>query len=218
VVLGFSVNVLNGGLSGEKALVSDYSKSRTVRYAQGNGDLTDELDGWLQQHVALYRDRSVLRQPFSGPSASSVYDPPLSTDGWNKGFVEGRLRSDAAATATAVAEIKGAILANYDVSQGKTEALGQLIDRLRSEGAQVVLVTMPVSADFIAAVPGGSPSYQAALGRLLEVGLRHGAVTARAGEWPAADFADAGHLNQAGTARMTAWLSSELSRVLGAGT
>lgn len=216
VVLGFSANVLSGPIAGRSPLVSAYTKSRTVRYAQGSGDLLDNLDGWLQQHVALYRERSVLRQPFSASGNSSVYDPPLSTEGWNEGFAEGHLQTGPAATTEAVAAIRHDLLNDYHVGPAQVAALGRLIDQLRNAGAEVVLVAMPVSADFVDAIPGGPSSYESAIGRLLATGRAHGALTSSAGEWPAADFADAAHLNQTGTARMTAWMSSELAHVLGA--
>ena len=216
VVLGFSANVLNGDISGERALVSGYTKSRTVRYTEGNGDLLDNLDGWLRQHVALYRERSVLRQPFSSPSGSSVYDPPLSNQGWNEGFAGGHLQTGPASTMAAMAAIKADLLSNFELGAGKVDALGRLIDQLRNAGVEVVLVAMPVSADFAAAIPGGTSYYQMAIDRLLATGKAHGALISSAGEWPAADFADAAHLNKAGTARMTAWMSSELAQVVGA--
>ena len=64
VVLGFTVNVLNGQMPGEATLVRSYERSRAVEAAEGHGDWADRMDAWLRSHVALYRDRSVLRSPF----------------------------------------------------------------------------------------------------------------------------------------------------------
>jgi hypothetical protein len=79
VVLGFDINILNiGNAAGEATLASSFHHSRPVAVAEGRGDVLDHLDGWLHAHVALYKFRSVLRQPFS--SSDLTYNPPVS--GW----------------------------------------------------------------------------------------------------------------------------------------
>jgi len=210
VVLGFGVNVLNA-LSGEAATYGVYRRSRVVRQAEGEGSLLDLADVWLRGHVALYRDRVVLRNPFSEPKVGGafVYDPPLSPDGWNEGFQGLRLGTTAAALSTAAAEVRLNLLQGFAVSEAKIVELGDLIDSLHRNGVDVILVTLPASSALIAAV-GGAPQYQTAVGTLLAIGRSHGARTASAGVWPTTDFADAAHLNLAGTAQFSSWLGRVL--------
>lgn len=211
VVLGFSVNVLNGDLPGEPALVRTYQRSRTVEAAEGSGDWVDRADGWLRDHVALYRDRSVLRDPFAshGAAGPKVYDPPLSSSGWNEDFRGLQLADTPQAQAAATVEVHDSLFHDFRPSAKKVIALGALIDRLRREGARVVLVLMPVSSSAVPAA-GGEAAYQAAAAELLSVAARHGIPTASAGLWPDQDFADAVHLNAAGASRFSKWLGSRL--------
>lgn len=214
VVLGFTANVLNGDIPGEQALVSGYVRSRTVAVAEGRGDWFDQADGWLRAHVALYRDRSVLRDPFDSSSGAGtrIYDPPLSDSGWNEDFRNGRLGSTPQAQAEATSVVHSSLFARFRPSGQKLVEFGALIDQLRREGAQVLVVAMPVSAAALPAA-GGSFTYQGTVADLLAAATEHGAAASNAGVWPDEDFADAVHLNAAGTGRFGEWLSSQISTV-----
>jgi len=211
VVLGFTVNVLDGNIPGEPALVRGFQRSRTVAVAESRGGLLDRLDGWLRSHVALYRDRSVVRDPFSSSTSAGarVYDPPLSGAGWNTDFLHAYLGESPQDQAAATSRVRAGLFVNFAVSKKKMFALGALIDELRRQGARVLLVAMPVSSSALPAV-GGSAGYQSAMSDLLAVSAYHGASTAVTGVWPDQDFADAVHLNAAGASRFSAWLNSRL--------
>ena len=213
VVLGFSANVLNADIPGEAALVSNFIRSRTVAHAEGRGDWVDDVDAWLTKHVALYRDRTVLRDPFSSPVASSIYDPPLSAVGWNEGFLNYQLGTGALAQATATAEVKNGLFRGFRINPAKVKELGSLIDAFRSKGIQVLLVAMPVSPYVPQIMPGGITAFQQAVNVLVATAAAHGARTANAGVWAPGYFADTVHLNEFGTSRFSTWLATQLSRV-----
>jgi hypothetical protein len=68
---------------------------------------------------------------------------------------------------------------------------------------------MPVSSAFVRAVPGGAPALVSAENELIGVAQASGARVLRPGEWSVRYFADAAHLNQAGTTRFTRWFSEQ---------
>lgn len=210
VVLGFDVNVVERDPAAETALVHEFQHSRPVAVAEGRGDVVDRLDVWLHDHVALYRERSVLRQPFSeGSAGGAVYDPPLSPRGWNEGFAAGRLDGSAAGVAAAARALRADLFPDFRVSPLRVAALGRLVDRLRAEGAAVVFVIPPASPALPAAV-SGTAALRTAEAAVAGAAAAHGARVLQAGMWPAAYFADGVHLDRAGTVRFSAWLAAEL--------
>lgn len=213
VVLGLSANALIADNPGQAVLVHDFARSRTVAHAEGRGDWVDDIDAWLTKHVALYRDRSVLREPFTVAATPSNYNPPLSAVGWNQGFVNSQLGSGPLAEIVAVAQVKNALFQGLRIDPAKVRELGSLIDTLRSEGTRVLLVAVPVSPYVPEALPGGTGAFQQAINVLLATGTAHGARAVNAGVWGTPFFADPLQLNEFGTMRFSRWLASQLSEV-----
>jgi hypothetical protein len=215
VVLGFNVDVLSPNIPGAAAVQAAYSGSRVVKVAEGSGDVIDHLDTWLRTHIYLYRYRSVLRNVFapSTSSGTSTYAPLLSNLGWNESFrdLHYSVGPNAITPKEAQAEIKDDVLHDFVVGSQPAAQLGAVIDQLRREGTRVVFVVMPIAADFVAAIPGGRATFEAALADLMADTRAHGAQTVNAGVWPNNLFASPAHLNGAGTARFSSWLSARLT-------
>ena len=212
VVLGFDLNVLNGGLPGTAALLANFHHSRPVAVAEGRGDAVDRLDVWLDRHVALYRERSVLRQPFDPPASAgaSIYDPPLSGAGWNEGFGPYELGPSPGALKAAAQGLRGDLFALYRQSSQNAGDIASAIRSLEDHGVKVVFVALPESPALPGAVPGGAREVAAGTAAMLVAAHSAGARTLDAGSWTAMYFADGVHLNQAGTARFSAWLAGAL--------
>ena len=212
VVLGFDVNVLNGGLPGRAALLADFQHSRPVAVAEGRGDLVDQLDGWLDRNVALYRERSVLRQPFQQPTSAgaAIYNPPLSAAGWNKDFRSYELQPTPPGLEAAARELRGDLFALYRQSTQNADSIASTIRSLENQGAQVLFVVLPESPAVAGAVPGGQKEVTAGTAVMLNAAQNAGARTLNAGPWAATYFADGVHLNRAGTIRFSSWLAQAL--------
>jgi hypothetical protein len=212
VVLGFDVNVLNGGLPGQAALLADFHHSRPVAVAEGRGDLVDQLDGWLDRNVALYRERSVLRQPFQPPSSAgaAIYNPPLSAAGWNEGFRSYELDPTPPGLEAAAKELRADLFALYRQSTQNAHSIASTVRSLEDHGAQVVFVALPESPALPGVVPEGQEGVDAATAAMLNAAQNAGARTLNAGGWPATYFADGIHLNEAGTTRFSIWLAQAL--------
>ncbi len=216
VVLGFSINVLNSNLPGYATLATAFTGSRTVHVAEGGGNVIDHLDVWLDHHVPLYRYRAVLRsqlEPSASASGDSIYNPPLSSLGWNEGF---RARtygtaSNPETSAEGQAELQGDLLFAYNPGQHQIQQLEYLIDTLKAKHIKVVLVGLPVTKDFTKATPGGTDGYNAHLFQLLSIGTSHHIPVYDAGTWSNTYFDDPAHLNQAGAQRFMKWLSKQLA-------
>jgi hypothetical protein len=214
VVIGFSVEGLNSNIPSAASVVDAYQKSRVVKAVEHKGDLTDQLDYWLRQHVSIYAERTVLRAPL-GSEGSTTYDPPLSSLGWNDTAKNYPYGSVATPPAAAVAEVRYDLLNDYSASPALADELGLLINELRSAGTHVVFVAPPVSPEFIQGMPGGQPAYEQELSDMLALARDHGAQVLDAGIWPQAYFVDAAHLNDAGTNTFSTWLSGELAHLRG---
>ncbi|HMC38316.1 MAG TPA: hypothetical protein VKI19_01560 [Acidimicrobiales bacterium] len=212
VVLGFDINVVNGDLRSQLPLLAEFHHSRPVAVAEGRGGLFDHVDGWLERHVALYRDRSVLRQPFDPPATqgSLIYDPPLSPAGWNQEFREKQLPSSPAGLQQAAAELRAGLFARPRPSPAEAALIASLVGDLRRRGVRVVFVALPESPVLPIVVPGGAAVIDAERATMLGAARGAGAQVLVAGRWPAADFADGVHLDAAGSERFSQWLAQEL--------
>lgn len=213
IVLGFDINVLNDGNAAGEALLADaFQRSRPVAVAEGRGDLLDHLDVWLHEHVALFKYRSALRQPFQNSNAAGaqIYDPPLTALGWNSDFAAKELGNTPADLSAAVTKIDHDILLDYHFDDDRLRDFASLVAQERRTGVNVVFVSMPVSPAFVQAVPGGRADFDAAVTALKRAAGASGARVVPSGLWPSRYFADAAHFNRAGTIRFSAWIASEL--------
>ena len=214
VVLGFSSNELNPSVLAPESGVAAYRSSRVVRVAEGRGSPVDRADAFLREHVMLFRYRATLRRPFRDvPSGQEVFDPDLAADGQGLAFTEqGYLDKGGAAQAQAVIQGVIAALRGFTVGLENVTILQEMIRTLRVEGARVVLVAMPVTADLVAAHPKGEADYVKAMEAFAGAAQRSGATLLQPGVWPTTLFADPVHLNGAGAARLTDYLAPFLQQ------
>lgn len=204
VVLGLNINVLSDPNHDQAGLVQLFQRSRPVAVAEGRGDVLDHLDGWLNAHVGIYKYRSVLRQPFKQTSTGGtpIYNPPLSASGWNEGFRAG-VQSAAAAALDQEA-------LTWQLDPARLSVFSEFVSKLHDEGVKVDFVMMPVSSAYLSDLPGGRPSYEAAVSDMVQRADAAGAQVLQTGEWPAQFFADASHLNGAGAAHFSTWIDQKL--------
>lgn len=103
-------------------------------------------------------------------------------------------------------------LAGYTVGGHEMQALGRIVDLIRSSGAQVTIVRMPVTEDWMRFHPNGRSDFERferavdAFAAERDVALRDLKPAFAALD----EFTDALHLNEAGRKRFTALICAEL--------
>jgi lysophospholipase L1-like esterase len=211
VVIGLSSNELNPHILVAGSTVA-YNRSRVVQAADGSSNLVDRADAWLRQWSMLYRYRTVLRDPFAKDTSKNlVFDPKLTVSGRDLAFAdEAYLQQGGPAGAQLVlAGVKGAYQ-GFSVGAVNIAILQAMIDSLRHRGIQVVLLAMPITPVAVSFHPRGMEDYQQAMDSFAAIAARSGIAFEQPGIWPTSLFADPIHLNAAGTAQFTNYLSGVL--------
>lgn len=208
VVIGFSSNELNPHALDAATGAGAYRASRVVRAASGTGGVLDRADAYLRDHSMLYRYRNALRHPFTKRVVDpNVFDPALTPAGQDLAFRNlGYLEQGGPKQAQAVIRGVIAALQGFSVNLENVALLQDMIRSIRRQGARVLLVAMPVTADLVRFHPRGEADYQAAMDAFAGAADRSGATFVQPGVWPNAVFADPVHLNGAGAARLTSYL------------
>lgn len=208
VVIGFSSNELNPRSLDPQTGVHAYRSSRVVRAAEGIGSPIDRADALLREHSLLYRYRDSLRHPFTNVAKPAVFDPKLTPTGHDLAFSNLRyLQRGGPAQARAVIQGVIAALEGFTIGSENITILETMIRAARDQGARVLLVAMPVTADLIRYHPHGAADYEAAMEAFAKAATSGGATFIQPGAWPNAAFADPVHLNAVGAARLSAYLA-----------
>jgi hypothetical protein len=100
-------------------------------------------------------------------------------------------------------------LVDYQVGGVEMGALSRLVDEIRSTGAEVLLVDMPVvEAAYVPMHPNGRADFDAYRAALREFADQNDVqlIIPPDQPWPAEQFADPLHLNQSGVDELTTWL------------
>ena len=209
VVIGFSSNELNPRALAPESGVEAYRGSRAVRAAEGTGSAVDRADAFLRERSMLYRYRDSLRRPLAKPKVNTgVFDPELTASGHDLAFAHLKyLQGGGPGHANLVNQGVIAALQGFSVNPENVEILMEMIRGVREQGARVVLLAMPVTADLVRFHPNGDGDYQAAMQAFARAAERTGATFLQAGVWDRFLFADPVHVNAAGANALTTWLA-----------
>jgi lysophospholipase L1-like esterase len=213
VVIGFSSNELNPSVLSPAQGLAAYDGSRAARAAEGRGNVVDDADAFLRRWSALYRYRNELRHPFAQP-LTGAFNPALSADGQDLAFQGQQYLSGGPLRDRVIIAGTIAALAGFTVGPKNVAILRAMITSLRAQGAKVMLVAMPVTADLVSYHPGGTVDYQTALDSFAAIATAAGAQYAVPGVWPTPVFADPVHLNAVGAARFSTYLAPLLRQAL----
>jgi hypothetical protein len=211
VVIGISSRDVN--LNGVGLETSDprFLNAPAVRDLLGTQSVVDEIEWQFLQRSALVRYRLLLRRPLE---AILGYDAPdrntteLTPGGLETHLLATQYRSDEVVQAF----FRREPLAGFTLSTKQLDALGRLAVWFREQGARVVLLDVPVTADYIDLHPAGAADYESYGQALAGLAGQAGVELLRPGIWDPSLFSDPLHLNGAGVERLTAELDAYLTQ------
>jgi hypothetical protein len=220
VVLALATMDLNENSAAGDAAARAYAES-----LEGRRDLTGRASSWLAARSALVRYRTELRSPETlGDSLRRAVEgerlersPEDELSGVIGPLGEGLSRRDLTHSGTsALTElIRTEFLADFEIARSQVDATRRLVDDLRERGHEVVLVTLPVTDDFVELHPDGTADvedFRAAIGSIAtDTGALWVDYLDR--DFPTDQFADTHHLNAEGSTALTNDLRAELPEV-----
>lgn len=213
VVLGVVSRELNPNNPEFRSLERAFFTSKAVIRLAGRESLLEQIERKVESWSVLVRYRTVLREPSNlwndGPDGQT-YGEIVADDGQYEGFLGGTY-----SPSTKVSRfLQRNAVHDFVVGAREIERLRDLVRFVKGSGARVMVVNMPVTADYVDLHPAGGLDYDDYLGSLEEAAATAGAPFVDVGVWPDELFADPVHLNAAGAARLTELLGLELRQLL----
>jgi hypothetical protein len=201
VIVAVSSRDLNDNSGGAEESDETFRRSAGGRWLLGTESTADRVERWFTERSALLRYREVLRRPVE---ALAGYDPPdrdaaaitelglethlLDTDYRLDDFVDTFFRTQT--------------LRDFALGGDQEAAFRRLVTSLAAGDRRVVVLDVPVTADYVALHPRGADDmadYRAAVDAVV---TETGAELVRPGVWASAFFSDPLHLNGAGVERL----------------
>ena len=206
VVIGVIGRDINDNGIGQQAYFERLIASQDYAAARrGNAsNPADSIAGWLNDHWALWRMRPYLRQPITFARdvfRGGVAQPP--TVGAQGAELESLYQFEYLFDEDWRAFWTKRQLHDYSVGGREAAALRSLVDQLIDRNIQVVLVSMPVTDDYVDLLP--DPANQAEFEELLtELAPRPGLIYIDGRSIAASTdlFRDPAHLNPTGARRL----------------
>ena len=217
VLLGLSPVELNPNVPNEQRSIKAFRDAPAARRSLGRETLLAKADRLLGDVSSLFRYRTVLRTVTSwtagrsngAKGAAMVNDPALTPQGMSltgRDTPYGTFLGRRVSAQTRAGQYQGDLFHQFTVGADKTAALRQIVADLRTEGARVVIVELPLTNDAVAYLPHGQGDLTATGEALRLVAGQTGADYLATGVWPTSLFADPGHLNGRGFSLLTAGL------------
>lgn len=208
VVVGLSSHEVNPNDDEAARNSRDFFAAPAVRRAAGTETALDRLERSAEDWSLLFRYRSVVRKPaqFIGLGGTDS-SPPLTTTGMNRIYAEAQYDQSAPVDG----HFRDHVLRRFQVGSHQVESLRGLLDGLVAAGVAALLVDMPVTQHYIALHPHGSSDYSSYQTAVAQVSEDTGTEMAAAAVWDQGLFADAFHLNRAGSREFTNMMAQLVS-------
>jgi hypothetical protein len=214
VVLGMSPVELNPNVPNEQSSIEAFRDAPAARRSLGRETLLAKADRLLGDVSSLFRYRKVLRtvtlwtagRSNGAKGAATVNDPALTPQGMSltgRDTPYGTFLGRPVSAQTRAGQYQGDLFHHFTIGAEKTAALRQLVVDLRTEGARVVIVELPLTNDAVAYLPHGQGDLTATGEALRLVAGQTGSDYLATGVWPTSLFADPGHLNGRGAEALT---------------
>lgn len=200
----------------QDAQFAQFLDSRAMRERLGTLHTLDRVDDAVGSVSALVKHRVELREPLNltGRDRRSNDEFTIGKDGRDEHFLDREYPP-----AEKLEEVLyRPDVETLDIAADKVEALAGLVDDLEADGAEVWVVNMPITQDFVEYMPAPSGQSKRVCWNLLdETATTAGAQYLEAGVWEKDLFADPIHLNREGSRRFTSWLAEEVGGTSRAG-
>ena len=215
VVLGLSALELSGG-EGWAVHDTRYGEWPGVRHILGAESVADVAERRLEDWSRLFEFRTLIREPSLFGSFVGLADLPeelprdrvAAPDGQVLLFGDRKYRIKPFVERLSAQRTGRAVGGRREMA-----ALGRLLRDLTASVSRVLVVSMPVSPDYLNALPHKRDDKVRSDRAVRIAADRAGARFVNAGIWPTTMFADPVHVNAAGSRRIT----TLVDRVLGDG-
>jgi hypothetical protein len=208
LVLGVDSYDLTDAGAGRTVFYDAFRRSPGAQQAMGTESLTREVDRWLGRHSALWDHRFQLRDPKTAAKAilgrTPAQDPEAAT-------LEPNGRQSFDQNFQFAVRGHGVDVSRWSLGRQDPSATDQLIARARALHISVVLVSMPVTNEFVLKHPHGEADYQTFGVALRALASRDGVVLVDLSQMrDHAYFADEIHLNRNGAQAFSTRISDAL--------
>jgi hypothetical protein len=217
VVLGVTSRELNPNDPEQPTFTRDFLTSRGFKFVRGNESTMQTVERRLENASALFRYRTILRQPQYAESLLGIGEVPrddsyrTKANGQRASYLAGHF--DDTPLDAMKKHFSSTALYKWKIGRGEQQTLSRLLKYLRAHVKHVLVVGMPVTPLYVEWSPGGQSDIDAFNAELQRQADGNGAQFLDGGVWPTEYFADAGHVNAQGAARFTATLNAELQRL-----
>jgi hypothetical protein len=210
VVIGLTSRELNANSLEQAAIEERFRDAPAVREAMGTESLVDLVARRASDLSALVRYRSVLRDPdtWLGQTDREWGSQITSDSGLYLGFLDSAYRFDEVNRRS----LGRGALRDFEVGEEQVRAVRNLVEDLRADGIEVLLLATPVTDDWVGLHPDGAADHDAFLQTIDQLADETGVPFVEAGVWDDQLFADPLHVNRAGMERLTALVRDELAR------
>jgi hypothetical protein len=210
VVIGLTSRELSPNDAEQIGATRDFNGAPAVRSLLGTERWTDKADRSAGRVSEIFRYRTVLRRPLSWFGGRDGLDSGvrLTSLGWDRSKADGQYDASEGVRDF----FRSAPLHDFTIGDHEVRVLTELATALRRGGTDVVVVNMPVTADYLTLHPHGESDYRAATEAMQRVAERSGSRFIDVGIWPNQLFGDPIHLNGAGVRRLAGELAPELAK------
>lgn len=208
VVVGLSSRELNRNAPEQRRIEADFLDAPAVRHLLGTESTLDVAERVAGELSALVRYRSVLRDPESWVDPRPAWDGTVTGD---DGLYLGFLDESYDASPAVRRRLRRGSLHAFEVGDRQVATLRALLTDLRSQGRQVLLVTTPVTREYVDLLPRGQVDHERFTALAEEVAQSAGVRFVDAGVWPDQLMADPLHVNRAGVQRFSELIATALA-------
>lgn len=208
VVVGLSSRELNQNAPEQRRIEADFLDAPAVRHLLGTESALGAAERVAGDVSQLVRYRSVLRDPDNWVDPRPAWDGTVTGP---RGLYLGFLGQHYDGGPAVLRRLQRGSLHDYEVGERQVATLRALLAELRSQGRRVLLVTTPVTRDYVDLLPGGAAAHERFTALAEQVASHAGAEFVDAGVWPDAFMADPLHVNRAGVERFSDLIATALA-------
>jgi hypothetical protein len=213
VIVGMTSREFNPNDPHANAFHQDFDRSPAIRELTDTDNALQRVERSAEDASALFKYRTVLRQPRYLWNLIGLGNAPRKRPYGQVSAAGHKVIYLKDTYADKEQLYKASALFRWELGRTERAKFTQLMEYLQANVKHVLVVSMPVTHDYIRWTPHGQADLDEVNAVLRRVAVATGAEFVETGVWPNELFADAGHVNAAGTARFTKMINAELARL-----